>query len=210
MKRILVALCISVSIGVAAAQVSEVQTPPRPKKVNPKWPVRDVHTPGYVKATELPDGMVPPPDVDGNFILGPTHTPAPELDPPAKELQGSVITFTMRSADSKIYPGIGRDHGSRNTFDPHDPAKVIVTDSHPMDYTREVAVYVPKGYMPGTPAPFIVDQDGPDKLLFAALDKLRTATARAANAAWSMTPFREGMPSLSKVKCCRALKLRRM
>jgi len=31
-------------------------------------PVRDPHTPGYVQATELPDGQVPAPDAEGNFI----------------------------------------------------------------------------------------------------------------------------------------------
>ena len=29
---------------------------------------------GLCDAKELPDGEVPPPDVDGNFIIGPTHT----------------------------------------------------------------------------------------------------------------------------------------
>ena len=43
------------------------------------YPVRDPHTAGYVKATELPDGANAPADRDGNFILGPTHTPAPEV-----------------------------------------------------------------------------------------------------------------------------------
>jgi enterochelin esterase-like enzyme len=35
-----------------------------------------------------------------------------------------------------------------------------------------VAVYVPKQYVPGTAAPFIVGADGPDQLLFTALDNL--------------------------------------
>jgi enterochelin esterase-like enzyme len=35
-----------------------------------------------------------------------------------------------------------------------------------------VAVYVPKQYVPGTVAPFIVGADGPDPLLFKALDTL--------------------------------------
>ena len=39
----------------------------------PTPPTRDPHTPGYVAAKELPDGAVPPADVDGNFIIGPTH-----------------------------------------------------------------------------------------------------------------------------------------
>ena len=56
--------------------------------------------------------------------------------------------------------------------DPTDPAKLIVTTSHPAPYTRRVAVYVPKQYVPGTAAPFIVGADGPDRLLFTALDNL--------------------------------------
>ena len=56
--------------------------------------------------------------------------------------------------------------------DPHDPAKLIVTTSHPAPYTRKVAVYVPKQYVAGTAAPFIVGADGPDPRLFTALDNL--------------------------------------
>jgi enterochelin esterase-like enzyme len=78
----------------------------------------------------------------------------------------------MSSADSKIYPGIARDAGTFGTPDPADPAKLIVTTSHPAPYTRRVAVYVPKQYIPGSAAPFIVGADGPDPLLFTALDNL--------------------------------------
>jgi enterochelin esterase-like enzyme len=38
-----------------------------------------------------------------------------------------------------------------------------------------VAVYVPKQYVPGTAAPFIVGADGPDRSLFTALDNLIAA-----------------------------------
>jgi iron(III)-enterobactin esterase len=55
--------------------------------------------------------------------------------------------------------------------DPADPNKVIV-NSYPASYTRRVAVYVPKQYVPGTEAPFIVGTDGPDQTLFTALDNL--------------------------------------
>ena len=51
-------------------------------------PVRDPHTAGYVQATELPDGQIPSPDVEGNFIIGPTHTPAPEMRPAADVPRG--------------------------------------------------------------------------------------------------------------------------
>ncbi len=134
-------------------------------------PTRDPLTPGYVKATELPDGAVPSPTANGNFIIGPTHTPAPEMtQTPAQK--GDIYTFTMSSADSHIYPGIAREPGTFGTPDPNDPAKLIVTTSHPAPYTRTVTVYVPKQYKPGTPAPFIVGMDGPDTALFTALDGL--------------------------------------
>jgi enterochelin esterase-like enzyme len=135
-------------------------------------PARDPRTPGYVAATELPDGQVPPPDRDGNFIIGPTHPPAPEMTVADGVPRGIVHTFTMSSADSRIYPGIARDKGTFGTPDPENPARLIVTTSRPAPYTRRVAVYIPAQYQPGTVAPFIVGADGPDPLLFTALDTL--------------------------------------
>ena len=136
-------------------------------------PTRDPHTPGFIEAKELPDGAVPAVNLDGNFIIGPTHTPAPETL--NRDLDGTVSTFTMSSVDSQIYPGIARDAGTFGTPDPNDPAKLIVTTSHPAPYTRRVAVYVPKQYVAGTAAPFIVGADGPDQLLFNARDALIAA-----------------------------------
>jgi enterochelin esterase family protein len=121
-------------------------------------------------ARELPDGTIPPVDADGNFIIGPTHNRAPEMTTNA--LQGTVYEFTMNSADSTIYPGIAREPNTFGTPDPTDPAKLVVTTSHPAPYTRHVSVYVPKQYVPGTVAPFIVGADGPDHALFTALDNL--------------------------------------
>ncbi len=123
-------------------------------------------------AKELPDGANAPIKTDGNFILGPTHNPAPETTAQDGVPQGTISTFTMSSADSKIYPGIARDAGTFGTADPADPAKLIVTTSHPAPYMRRVSVYVPKQYVPGTAAPFIVGADGPDPLLFTTLDNL--------------------------------------
>jgi iron(III)-enterobactin esterase len=146
------------------------QTPAAAPRPTP--PTRDPHTPGYAAATELPDGTLPPIDAQGNFIVGPTHNPAPETLVQDGVPQGTIFNLTMNSADSKIYPGIARDPGTFGTPDPNDPAKLIVTTSHPAPYTRKVAVYVPKQYVPGTAAPFIVGADGPDRLLFATLDNL--------------------------------------
>jgi enterochelin esterase family protein len=86
--------------------------------------------------------------------------------------QGNIIQFTMSSSDSKFYPGIAREPGTFGTPDPTNPAKLIVTTSHPAPYTRRVTVYVPRQYVPGTVAPFIVGADGPDSALFTALDNL--------------------------------------
>jgi enterochelin esterase-like enzyme len=144
--------------------------PARPARPTP--PTRDPHTPGYVTAKKLPDGENAPVNADGNFILGPTHSPAPEMTVKEGVPQGMVYNFNMESTDSKIYPGIAREQGTFGTPDPSDPAKLIVTTSHPAHYTRKVAVYVPKQYIPGTAAPFIVGADGPDKVLFTALDNL--------------------------------------
>jgi len=140
------------------------------RAARPPAPTRDPHTAGYVAAKELPDGAVPPVNVDGNFILGPTHPPAPEMTE-SNVPRGMIHTFTMNSADSKIYPGIEREPGTTVTADPADPTKVIVS-SRPAPYTRTVAVYVPQQYVPGTMAPFIVGADGPDQMLFTALDTL--------------------------------------
>ena len=73
---------------------------------------------------------------DGDFIIGPDYTKAPEMDAKDTVPKGTVHDFVMKSEDSKVYPGL--------------------TGA----YTRRCWVYVPKQYVPGTPAPFMVVQDG--------------------------------------------------
>jgi enterochelin esterase family protein len=170
-------LLIGLTAGVPAICQTSGQTAPAPPAATehaarPTPPVRDPHTPGYVTARELPDGLNAPADVDGNFILGPTHPAAPESSKQEGVPQGTVVEFTMNSADSRIYPGIARDPHTFGTVDPKDPARLIVTTSHPAPYVRRVAVYVPQQYVPGTAAPFIVGADGPDLELFTVLDNL--------------------------------------
>lgn len=145
---------------------------PAKPATRPVPPARDPHTSGYVEAKELSDGAVPPSNADGNFIIGSTHPAAPEVHASGGLVQGAVIEFTMNSSDSKIYPGIAREPDTFGTPDPADPAKLVVTTSHRAPYTRKVAVYVPKQYVPGKAVAFIVGADGPDQLLFAVLDSL--------------------------------------
>ena len=80
-------------------------------------------------------------DGDGDVMIGPTYMQAPEMSYVAGVPKGKVTMFNMSSADSKIYPGIQGP------------------------YMRPVWVYVPAQYVPGTPAPFILAQDGDNYLL---------------------------------------------
>ena len=173
--------CVAAGSALAqTAPTSTAQSPaaaqpaPPPPGGRPPAPTRDPKTPGYVtatNATELPDGAVPPLDKTGNFVLGPTHPPAPEMTDQDGVPHGLVHTFMMDSSASTIYPGIARVPGTRPELDPANPAKRIV-QSGPAKYTRRVAVYIPRQYVAGTVAPFIVGADGPDPLLFTALDNL--------------------------------------
>jgi enterochelin esterase-like enzyme len=74
---------------------------------------------------------------DGDFIIGPApFTPAPELTVRAGVPRGRIINFTMSSTTTQIFPGVTGP------------------------YTRNVSVYVPMQYVPGTEAPLMVVQDG--------------------------------------------------
>lgn len=73
---------------------------------------------------------------EGDHEIGPEYADAPELKRRDNVPHGAVHEFTMSSADSKIYPGLNGP------------------------YQRKCAVYVPKQYVTGRPAPFIVVQDG--------------------------------------------------
>ena len=76
------------------------------------------------------------------FVIGPDYTNAPELTVRPEIPHGELHVLTMDSAASKIFPGIAKNQTG------------IVP------YQRKVCVYIPKQYQPGTPAPFIVVQDG--------------------------------------------------
>ena len=85
-------------------------------------------------AREAPDQL--------DVTIGPMYKDAPEMTEQADTPKGMVYEFTMESTDSKTYPGISK------------------TQPGTVPYQRRVAVYVPKQYVPGTAAPFIVAQDG--------------------------------------------------
>jgi enterochelin esterase family protein len=99
----------------------------------------------------------------GDFVIGPDYTSAPENTPVPGVPQGAVHAFVMQSSDSTLYPGIKRlenavtrrrdAHGNRVAAAEHEQSVAA-------PYTRTVWVYVPAQYVAGTPAPFMVVQDG--------------------------------------------------
>src|SRR4051812_37180831 len=68
------------------------------------------------------------------FVIGPDYAYAPETIARDDVPKGQVHEFVMNSEDSKIYPGIARGQ------------------TGVVPYKRQVIVYVPAGYVPGTPA----------------------------------------------------------
>jgi hypothetical protein len=132
-------------------------------------PTRDPSNPNYPRATELADGTLPPPGAEGNFIIGPTHTPAPETAARDGVPHGTITSFTLSSKDSVIYnPGLIRDDPAGCTNGsimvamtaPGDKSNMVVTSSHPGTWSRTIDVYVPAQVVRGTEAPFIVIGDG--------------------------------------------------
>jgi len=79
---------------------------------------------------------------EGDYILDPPFRNAPELTPRSDVPKGKIYRIVMDSTESKIYPGIIKTA----------PGKIT-------PYKRNVTVYVPSQYVPGTKAPFMVSQD---------------------------------------------------
>lgn len=137
----------------------------------PPAPTRDPLAAGYVAATELPDGQVPPVEAKGNFIIGPTHAPAPEMSAVGDGVpKGTIYKFTLHSTESKFYPGIARDQPAPGAAGLAG-ANGNAVASHPEPWTRTVSVYVPQQYIPGTIAPVLITSDG-DGRAFNVLDHL--------------------------------------
>ena len=84
---------------------------------------------------------------NGNYTIGPEY----KIDPDLTDLgnpKGKYFEFSMRLADSKIFPG------DDATLDPKKPVRE----------ERMIYVYVPAAYKDGTEAPILVTLDGPSRL----------------------------------------------
>ena len=150
----MIVLTMGLMASYLVLQAAVAQPPKRPTP-----PTRKYDDPGSPPFQVLKPGENPPVDVDGNFVIGPEYTPAPENKVVKGVPQGKVQQFTMDSRDGKLFnPGIARE--VFGTVDPNNP-KTLIVETHPIDYTRQITVYIPAQYVPGTAAPFMVVHDGP-------------------------------------------------
>jgi enterochelin esterase-like enzyme len=77
---------------------------------------------------------------DGDFMVGPTYTPSPDLKLKAGAQPGFTFTFDLGSSKSKIFDG--------TDFNP------------PLTFDRKIQVWIPSQYVDGTESPFMVGSDG--------------------------------------------------
>ncbi len=114
---------------------------------------------GVVTATAAQDDSLR----GGDFVIGPDYARAPEWEQRPGVPAGTMRAFTMRSEESRIYPGIRRvENAVTKRRDAHGNriAAAEAEQSAPYPYTRTVWVYVPAQYVAGTKAPLLVVQDG--------------------------------------------------
>jgi enterochelin esterase-like enzyme len=123
----------------------------------PAPPTRPPDGEGAPRFTRVAAGANAPVDASGDFLIGPDYQ-TPATSGVADVPRGTVRQFTMKSVDSRFYPGIARD--VFGTVDPDNP-KTLIVETHPQPWERAITVYVPKQYKPGRKAPFIVVHDGP-------------------------------------------------
>jgi enterochelin esterase family protein len=123
-------------------------------------PVRKYDDPGAPPFTVLKTGENPPPDTDGNYVIGPDYKQAPERKAVDGVPQGKVQQFQIDSKETKLFnPGISRGKTTQK-IDPNNP-KTVIVETFKIDYKRNIGVYVPAPYKEGTEAPFMVVHDGP-------------------------------------------------
>ena len=84
---------------------------------------------------------------NGNYTIGPDYKIDPDLTDRGNP-KGKYFEFSMRLADSTIFPG------DDSTLEAGKPVREV----------RKIFVYVPAAYKDGTKAPILVTHDGPSRL----------------------------------------------
>jgi enterochelin esterase family protein len=164
----------SLAAGTLAAQATATSAPAAAAPGS-----RDPQTPPALIVSPPADAVAvekhPPLDGTGNFTIASTSTWAdvPVMTTPENVPKGTVTMFTMRSEETQMFPGVAGP------------------------YTRNVWVYVPAGYVPGTILPLMIDHDG-------RADAVIQATSTRANAASNTTRCQGSTLSSSNTKCCRS------
>ncbi len=130
-------LAVSLAILPFVSAQSNVGGPPTGRRSGSLTPEDQA---AIAKLADLPPWR--PGAADGDYSLAPPYTAAPENAPRDNVPKGRVETFQLPLAGSKFFPpAAGRD-GKVN-----DAA------------TREINVYIPAGYVLGTPAPLLFCHD---------------------------------------------------
>ena len=167
MIRGLILLLAAGAVWAQTPPQQQVQPPAQPPAgaaarggQRPQNPTRDAHTSGLWtrRSCRMEKCRRQTPRAD--FIIGPTHMPAAETIVHEGVPQGTVYEFTMSRRTAKSIPASRVSAG--RWARPTRPIRQSSSSptSHPAAYTRHMAVYVPKQYVPGTVAPFIVGADG--------------------------------------------------
>src|SRR5688500_1952371 len=84
---------------------------------------------------------------NGDFVIGPDYRIDPDLTDRGNP-KGKYFEFSLRLADSKIFPG-------------NDPT---LNPQKAVREQRKIFVYVPAAYKDGTQSPILVVLDGPSRL----------------------------------------------
>ena len=145
-----------------ADQVSKTAKKPIKKKRTPP-PVRSYQDVGAPKFTLLNEAgtLKDLLDKNGNYISQAPYIKAVDIEAMKTAPRGTIHQFTLSSKDGKIYnPGIARK--IFGTPDPNNPNTLIV-DTHEIDFTRVITVYIPKQIDRKIPSPFMISHDGPKK-----------------------------------------------
>lgn len=137
--------CVALSLLAGAPLVFSAEPPPAggpPRapggRMGRGGPLTAEDQAAIAKLSALPTWK--PGAADGDYSIAPPYSPAPENAPRDGVPQGKVVTFHIDMAGSKFFPPtVGRDGA---------PAA-----------PREVNVYIPAGYVPGTPAPLLFCHD---------------------------------------------------
>ena len=146
------------------------ENPQKPKKIKvqkkkrPTPPTRSYKDAGAPEFTVLNEStrLETLLDRNENFVAKAPFRQAPEKKKNNNAPQGKIHRFMVHSKDASIYnPGIARE--VFGTPDPKNPNTLIV-DTHEIDFSRVVTVYIPKQLDQTAASPFMIVHDGPKKM----------------------------------------------